>query len=549
MTHVDNIKVFQPKELQESIGKWYSVPLSDETELVDGKAKRVFYVSKGSSLLTAEYITALLRHYKNIVKFPEDVERQVRADNNIKVWYDLFVINSDYLTDTVSSNILGSKQVNTSGRAGNISKAYFTPYYNTVCLSAIKNLGIGRNSKVLSTYQVNLLKKMKAYVIMDHDNDTHGILLNDRSKDEIDAAIEAYVKEGYTPVRLLFENLPPEQSNFFNIKPISDLISTEVDSEIAKYFRLKHLNAVKMSVSEINQKYGISLVPAFTNNLSNHRFWCSIRHDGELDEIFLIPQNQLYFGFNKDNSDRFHIDSECFVSKSLNKKDNVINIQTKNKKGETYEVDLIELDLYKILERNNYGELRTINTKRPREAKVDLYNYLITNNDKNIKYTIKKAVKTSRIQSDNDSDQKITRILTLACEQPDSTFNLIKSRMGSSSLEDYRINYKNFTNSGVLFEFEDRQTKGSIYTNTTDIMYYFSLHKNNLAYEREKVLTSLFVEHAIRYLKLQGHSNIKIEFEKKVNKQDNSIGYLDLIITSELAGEVYGQVFEFKAWY
>ena len=547
---LSNCKDFQPKELQESIGKWYSVALSDETVERNGKLERAFYVSKGSSLLTAEYITSLLRNAKSLVELPLDVQSHVRADNNIKIWYHLYAINSDLLMDTISSNILGSKQENISGRAGNVSRAYFTPFYNPVCLAAMNGLGIDSKSKLISTYQFDLLNKIEAYIIMDNDSDgsSKGILLNGKPKLELDAEIAEYVKDGYTPVRLLFENLPPEQSNLFNVKPISDIITNEVDAEIAKYFKSKKINARKISAYEINSTYNISLSDAFSSRLSNHRFWCTVKDNGDLDEIFLIPQKQLYFGFTKRLDDGFHFETNSFVSKHLNKKEGLISIPATNKKGEHYEIEIVEIDLYRILEWNNYGELRTINSGRPKEFKIDLYNYLIVKNGRSIKEAIKKAVRTSRIQSDNESDQNITALLKSACELKDSTFNLIQSRVAHSSLEDIRINYKERIHSDVSFVFEERQVKNVLKNNDTCIMHYVSLHKNNLAYEREKVLTALFVEHAIRYLKSQGHSNIKVEFERKVQKQDKSIGYLDLILTSSLAGEKYGQVFEFKAW-
>lgn len=546
---IDSIRIFHPKELQDSIGKWYSVPLSDETVLRNGKATRAFFVSKGSSLLTAEYITGLLRNYNSIVKLPPDVQSHVMSDNSIQVWYDLYAINSDALTDTISTSIQGSKQENTSGRAGNVSKSYFTPYYNPVCMAAMTSLGIDSKSKILSTYQVELLKKMRAYIVMDSENDSHGILLNGKSKEEIDATIKKYVDDGYTPVRLLFENLPPEQSNLFNIKPISDIITNEVDAQISTYFTAKNMNAKKLSAYEIKNDYGVSLSEAFSNKLSNHRFWCTFHANGDLDEIFLIPQKQLYFGFTKELDDGFHFDAHSCVKKPLNKKEGVISVEARNKKGERYEVDIVDLDLYRIMERNNYGDLRTINNGRPKEYKIDLYNYIIVKNGKTIKEAIKKAVKTSRIQSDNESDLMITSTLKRACEQKDSTFNLIKHGIKHSLNEDLRVAYKTTALSGITVEVEERQTKNVISKNDEATMHYVCLHKNNLSYEREKVLTVLFVEHAVRHLKNTGHTDIKIEFEKRVPKHDKSTGYLDLIITSDLGGERHGQVFEFKAWY
>ena len=247
----DNIRTFSSKELQDAIGKWYSVPLSDETTSRNGKLERTFFVSKGSSLLTAEYIIALLRNFNKIVKLPPDVQSHVMQDNNIQVWYSLYAINSDCLTAQVATRIQGSKQENASGKAGNISKSYFTPYYNQVCMSAMASLGIDSKSKILSTYQIDALKKMNAYLIMDCDNENIGIPLNGKSKEELDILIDKYVSDGYNPVRLLFEDLPPEQSNLFNIKPISDIVANEVDAQIEKYFLDKSLDTKKLSAYEL----------------------------------------------------------------------------------------------------------------------------------------------------------------------------------------------------------------------------------------------------------------------------------------------------------
>lgn len=71
------------------------------------------------------------------------------------------------------------------------------------------------------------------------------------------------------------------------------------------------------------------------------------------------------------------------------------------------------------------------------------------------------------------------------------------------------------------------------YTNQDEQITYFSLIKDNLYIEREKVYSIFFIDKFIKELMKIGHTKIQIILERPISKKDGSRGYIDAVIISE----------------
>lgn len=547
---------FKPKELAKMMGTYYTVPLFDKEEKdKDGKSIRKFYMkSLNGSQLTAEYILILLRHINDIVVLPGDIQELIREENDIRVWGDLYALNSTDLNSRLSESISGNRGNVPGGNAGNIAVAYFTPYLSQICKSALQSRGIdiGEKAKLLSQDQMDKLNEIEAYLVMDKDNINIGIPLKHLSKESLDFAISHWKHLGYAPVRIIFENLLPGHANAFNTKPVNDRVKVVMRNEIKKFFEIKGSRAEFLSSAHIRENYGINVQDAVKRQLSNNGFWCTFDHNEALKEIYILKYKELYFAkVNDFGQFKVQFSENSFVDRSVKRKDDVLFLTGKNKDGVERVTEVIDLDVYNVFERTNYNGFLSKNAGRGKNHKINLYDYIIDSCGDKIEELLSSTKELSTYHGDNNDDEAVQRTLQSLSKEPNAIFSLVKTKNESTGVDDLMIQIKNSAKINATVSFYDRSfTDSPRRTNDNNsVINFTNLHKSNLAFEREKVMTVLFVQTALDWLKTNGHSDIYVELERPTRKTNNESGYLDCTLYSKKGGIQYGQIYEFKSWY
>lgn len=539
------------------LGTYYTVPLFDKEEKdKDGKSVRMFYMnSLNGSQLTAEYILILLRYVNDIVTLPGDIQELIRDDNDIRVWGDLYAMNSTDINSRLSDRISGNRGNVAAGNAGNIAVAYFTPYLSSICKSALQSRGIvlAEKAKLLSQDQVELLRAMEAYLVMDKENVNIGIPLKHLSKEDLDYAIDHWKHQGYTPVRIIFENLLPGHANVFNTKPVNDRVKVVMRNEIKKFFECRNLRADFLSSAALREKYGISVQDAVKRQLSNNGFWCTFDHNDDLREVYILKYKELYFAkVNNYGQYKVQFGENSFVDRSVKRKDDVLFLTGKSKGGLDNIVEVIDLDVYNVFERTNYNGFLTKNAGRGKSHKISLYDYIIDSCGDKIEELLSNTKALSTYHGDNQDDEYVQKVLHNLSKNTESIFSLAKTQSETTGIADLMIQLKSSAKIGATITFYDRTFSDAPSKHTNEngsVINYVNLHKSNLAFEREKVMTVLFIQTALDWLKANGHADITLELEKNTRKKTGDSGYLDCTIYSTKDGVQYGQVFEFKSWY
>lgn len=539
------------KDYVKIVDKTYSVPLSEI--VINNEKQYVPNTNEKDSSLTAEYLLNLIKHKKSIVVLSNEITIAIKEDNGIQYWSDLYAIDSTFLNRKVSTMISGITQDSKSGPAGNLSMAYLTPYLNPLCVSFFANKGLSENSKILSTTQYDLINQTTPILYFEKEGDNefvYQIDLNKVGHDEIDNVTSQLLVAGYRPIRIAFKNISPEQAVIFNLKPINTYLrDTIYKKEVEKFLGKKRGELVTMSSKDLARQ-GINIKDILSSKFSNKRFYCLLNNEKEVTDIFLVKQKFIYFPYSNKIERKPSFNDSSFANQKLAVNAGVYYIKRKTVVSEE-DISVEELDIIDILKKNNYKDINKLNKTNPRP--IDMYQFIIHDEQEKITQIIESNMMKSCFFSDAFGDEDIKTNLRKMSVLPDSSFKLSKIKISQSRIEDIQVTFEGLSTSGVKMYLYDRYHLIPV-TNEQQGLAYVRTHKENLSFEREKVLTVMFIDNMIKKLKQEGHSDIEIYLELKVDvlnleeltKPQN--GYLDCIVSSKNAGIKYGKAYEFKAW-
>ena len=530
------------KNIIKLIKNSYTVPLE---ESIDNDNKLYIVNDKSGGNLIPGYIFTLKRAIQNntLIELPNEINKFIKSKYNMEnIWGKLFIIDSALLTNGQPGNkVISNNNITSSGHAGNVSLSYFTI---SQINQSFENL-YGKNFyKLISKIQYDLLTNTNIYILFEKNDENFLLDCSTLTEQQFNEQLENNINNNYTPVRIIFENITPEQSLLFNTKIINRKITRHFDefieqNYIQKYNSPNSIKTIKkMSNKEIKSKFNININEYLDKYISNERFLVTLVNNIPIS-IEIINTAKLYFG--KVHFDTVDFDSESLVNKDIQKVryDNPIYID-KNKNEHIVELKIRDMEYYYKMA--NYNNILSKEKEEPNG--IPFWKYFFVKESKNLIYPTIKNIKNNAISfNDNEKDQNIQEHLQKLLK--DSSI-LSLHEIEHHNISDKQIIFKSKSQSDVEVKIYDRY-HSTPYSNIANNLQCCLLHKSNFSFERERTLTIIFIEKFIELLKEHCHNNIEIEMESPTNTFDNNIGYLDLIIKSELNGHVFGQVFEFKA--
>lgn len=405
---------------------------------------------------------------------------------------DFYTFNTSMINDFIEKHKpFGFKFADNikQGQAGNISLAFLT---NT------------RDNKIINQDMFNIISKSEIKIVLLKDSDK--FILDINSLEDWNDFVNNKIKD-FTPLRLFIKNVSFPECNCFYLKPLNAYFNQIYKSLIDNFSKKNCL--LELKSKEIREVFGFN-ISEYINNVSNNNFLVKVE-EYKVSKIYLIEKTHLYFPYEID--DIHNYDNFSFIKKnySLIKEDEIFE-----------RLDI--LDLYSDFYKNKNVE------------KLTFFN---RNETKNIHNTILNNIKTSEDVILNKSDELIISKLS---KHDGEIFEVTLNKMNK-----HNIRIKRKSDSDIEVVLYDRSYNSQ--DNIDNQVTWFTTINEGLSFEREKVLSIFYIEEFVENLKKIGHSNIRIELEKPINKKDGRKGFLDFFITSDSNDRKYGQVFEFKAIY
>jgi len=374
------------------------------------------------------------------------------------------------------------------GQAGNISLSYFS---------------YSHNKKLLNQDMFNIINKTEINIILTKDDNFY--VESIKNLDDWNNFINNIINK-YKPIRLVLKNVSGYECNSFYLKTINahfNKVYSDVVDDFIKSFDLK-----EMKSKELREKYNFEL-KNYISNVSNNNYQVKIVK-GKVEKIYLIEKSYLFLPYEIDNVQNF--DKYSFIKNEFNLiKDN----------------DIFEkVDVLKLYSLTNSNKT------------IDYLTFFMRSEINNIHNRIDRAIKYSKdVLLNNKDSEYIKKITNLETK----IFDIVKNNNRPIARIKSKLESKIEV---VLFD-----RKYNKIDNRENQVSWFNVINEGLSFEREKTLSVFFIENIVDKLLNDNHSNIRIELEKPVKKFDGRSGFLDLFITSKKDGEIYGQVFEFKAIY
>lgn len=547
------------KEVLQRIGEFYSVPLQETTNDQGGLDYRVGGTAGGP--MAAKYLMNLKRAVTTIYPLPNSVKKDLATANDIGVWETLHLVNSSIFSTNIGARRLTVPvQDNSSGQWGNISKAYCTPYITPLSASQLANANSGidpEKCKLLSNSQVKLVQGMTPLLLLDNgDGETFALDIGESTPESLDSMLDHLVQEGYRPVRLLFNNLPKALSLMFNVAGINDELRKLWEAQEQQYFEdlVGAGKLEKLSSKALRDRFGVNIGDAISSKTSNNSFYAIVEHDGRLRSVSAVQKKWAFFGLPGRTNGTPSFNEGAFVSQRLQSRPGVNRLTATAPDGGTYRVPFQVVSVEQMLVDNNWQNVREPMESVP-EGRFNVLQYFGYKSDDAIfRPQVADLLKTTLAFTVGLGDEDIENAMKAAAETSEH-FKLVRAARTNGDtkfVDDRRVVFNQHPSNDVVVEVYERGQKDPRSTASQEFPWVY-LRKENLAFEREKVMTMLFMNKRIEFLRSQGHTNIKVVLERPVTKHSGengvNFGFVDLgVFSTSPAGVRMGQMYEFKAW-
>lgn len=582
LTHPDKI---DKKELIIALNDFFSIPI-DETEQINPTTglPDYFYEAKGVSIgpRTAKYMVNLKRGLSQCIKLSHNAHTQFSTENNLGVWGDLYLAPSSIFSRdrNIGKNMIGVPvQKSAGGDYGNVAKAFFTPHVPDLCKAEILKQGFITdeklwNCKLLSASQIDTIIKAEIHLIFtNNDNATEGdsfqLDIGDLSESDVDIAVQHFRDKGLRPVRLLFKNVPKELAIMYNPSTINENLDVlqsgrwekgsqpsgripTVLGEIDKYIASQTTptdQILAIKAGKLKEQYGINIGEHITSTLGNHLFYLIKDQQGFVRRLFAFQKIKSFFIYpEKSDPTQASLNSGSFVEARLSNTGR--KKVTVTQPDRTSEIPFEFLSFENVLDFNNWEGITKI--KQSTGSRFYFFDFLATEiNALYFKSSLEALLRNTQMESSSlDDDSVENELLKIAEDSPIFKVNKYKT---DNYLSNHKVVFK--SSSDVNIEFYERYQQHSYSTSVVESndLNWISIRKSDTSFEREKVLTVLFMHHRAAFLKAEGHSNIRFVLEYPVKKytviDGSSTGYLDLgVFSTDAQGKRLGQLYEFKAW-
>ena len=590
------LQKIENKALLQKLHDYFSVPIHEALE--HGQIKYLIGSSSGGGAITSKYMVNIKRNIDRCYRLSNEVQRQFAEANNMGVWSHMYLTPSDTF---VPSNNVGrdtlkvSIQKNPAGAAGNTSKTFFSPHIPEICKGELRKLmGKPDNDhkwtyKMLSGFQVDLLRDSSVLLLFTHEERTIGggaysLDIGSMTEEDVDRRTLELQEDGFRPVRLLFDSFPKELSLLYNVTSINDELDKllvgkwnkgkmEKDGSVIKrrscdfkgafdrYLDLQTTpddQVVVLKRGDLIDIYGIDIRDAVVSDISNNNFYLVLNQAGRVRGVHVLQKIKAYFLF----PDPINLSHSTFNAGAFTEQKMIFNGNTRigvsPPNGDPpYSVPFYAVSVEKVLEEDNWEGIAD-QKKRTISERFDFWHFFAMEVKsrffrKSLDQMIGVTLSESIGLGDNEIEKELVR-----CASSSEYFKLVQyKREGNYLVNDRKVVFK--PHPEVTFEVYDRyshtpySTAGDASASAGRDLSWIYLRKGNTAFEREKSLTLLYLQHRLDHLRRLGHTNIRVVLERPVPKFEkgsgNGTGFIDLgLFSSGPDGKRYGQLYEFKAW-
>lgn len=490
-----------------------------------------------NSDLTSEMIIKLITNKDKIVKLNRSLSKKIKATNEIKNQpYNLYLFRTSNLNKTFFTDLITTKNKK-QGNAGNIAQSYLNvcvdddykkEFYDFLKVkdSKLKLKNVEKDIKLLSSFMFKTIENIEPVIIFTKKDEIIEEVIKNETINDI---IKDMVDKGYEPIKLVFKNLKKYLANMFYRKPINSgsLIEKFYDKLITNYIKLNHdydeYTYKKLKNKELKEK-GLIDFSLIRKHNSNNSYHCFFKED-KLIKIIIPIRRYLMFGNDYNTVSNF--DEYSFVPKKYS--DSFVKDYDKYTNG----IEIDKLDIFDDIYKRVYDI--DIEDEKP------FINFLRTHQHTFVRELEKTLPKDSFF--DRDSDKVFLYNIMKLDNKLFSTYNFNTI----NNLNNKTIRFNNTGLNDIKVFIYDR--KGKETNNLNNNVDFFNLYKENNTLEREKLLTCFYINKITNELKRKKHKNIQLYLEKRFNKKEGGIGFVDLIIKSVLNGVVYAKAYEMKALY
>jgi len=442
--------------------------------------------------------------------------------NKDKIVYDALNGYYNFKTSDISKFNDDAKRYNfylndniKQGNDGNISLSYISS---------------SKDNKILNKDMFEIVDVAEVSIILEKDQDKFFIDITSRT--DWDFFLTNILSSGYVPIRFYFKNITLVETGLFYLKIVNAKLNKIYDELIHSFSTSNNLT--KMSGVDL-RSYGIEISEHINKNagLSNQRYLVKLT-DNKVTKVYVIKKYHLLFPYRGAD---LNYDNESLVCNLYTSNSNLVEILNvlklySDKNGNTTDEKSFFLNNEQSIINNSFNGL--IKASNDIKLASNLKSFFIRKERDTIKESFQALIKTSSEVILNKSDQHYLEKLK----------NFDKKIFHMS--EGYvRILPKDECNTLVNLYNRDDFKLNKIDNFDTQTKWFKST--NELSFEREKVLSVMFIEEYVEKLKNSGHIDIEIFLEHPVNKKEGGKGYIDFIIKSTKNNITYGQSFEFKA--
>ena len=450
---------------------------------------------------TAVLYLSILSLIKNSIK--ELSKEEYIILNNKGVVYNTKMYkfnNSDFtsnIEDMINYNFYCNENIK-AGTSGNTSISYFS---------------ITKDNKLLNKDMFDIINIAKIKVIVSLNDENYIISINNLTDWQI--LLTDIMNKKYIPIRLFLENVGLPARNMFYLKKINAFLNKTYKSLREDFAKDNGLLIVSSAV--LNNTYNFK-IGDFLEDISNNNFIIKV-DKGELIKIYFPEQALLCLPFISNSIHNYDKDSFIFYRKEMKKF--------------TPMIEYININDY-------YVSKKGLNVK-------DSVSLFVRDHQDMIDSKLEKDAKSSRIVYLTNYDETVKKTVTKLKS------NFFTKHNSTDNIQNDTLIIKEQKVSNILFKLYPRiyskteYLTSKIYSNVDTQMTWFNSINSGLSFEREKMNTLIYLENFLNSLIKEGHTNIEVDLEKPILKKDGNFGFLDVIVTSYLKGEKYGQVFEMKS--